>query len=50
MAVWLMLVLLAVIAGAIGATVAAWWLVAIAAVVLIVGLVLGGRRGMRESR
>ncbi|HET7900861.1 MAG TPA: LPXTG cell wall anchor domain-containing protein [Candidatus Nanopelagicales bacterium] len=44
MAVWLMVVLLALILGLVGLTTEAWWLLAVGAVLLLVGAVLGARR------
>jgi hypothetical protein len=45
MAVWLMLVVVALVLGLVGATTAAWWLLAVGVVLLLVGLASGVRRG-----
>ncbi|MFN8147914.1 MAG: LPXTG cell wall anchor domain-containing protein [Candidatus Nanopelagicales bacterium] len=47
MAVWLMLVLLALVLGLVGATTAAWWLVVVGAVLLLLGLLIRFRRSER---
>jgi hypothetical protein len=48
-AVWFMLVVLALVLGVVGATTAAWWLFVTGAVVLLVGLALGARRTRRQG-
>lgn len=47
MAVWLMLVLLALVLGLVGATTAAWWVVVVGAVLLLLGLLIRFRRSER---
>ena len=47
MAVWLMLVLLALVLGLVGATTAAWWGVVVGGVLLLLGLLIRFRRSER---
>lgn len=47
MAVWLMLVLLDPVLGLVGATTAAWWVVGVGAVLLLLGLLIRFRRSER---